>query len=446
MKSTLLKHTLSLSTLLLLSTSSLMAENSVTEIDTLVLYSQGAKDDSNGDIETKVNHLFTTTNKIYEDSGLNVTLNAVKIEKIEVEDTASTYDVLPNVRKDSEIQALRDSVGADEVVIYRSYANDGLCGLAYYNNGHQAYAYAHVTIDCGGYVTGHEVGHNMHLAHSAKQDPEAGYGRGHGVQDQFTTVMAYSQAYNGPKIYKFSDPALDCNGEPCGIEAGLDNEADAVKEILVQAPIIANFRERVIIDDKNDTEDDSNKPDNNSTDDNNNNDTSDLDTAKKAYEAQIVVVNDAKTELQALNTNIKTVRTNANAIYKTKSEELLTTFRAEKAAAKEVLTAELAKLRANYLTARTEKRAGTITAEQFKAIVAQITADKNSKKTAYKETVATKKADMNAKKTLLKEEKNASIAEAKATRTAFKTEVYLVEVQKLKALKKIYNDLLKANR
>ncbi|CAA6806867.1 MAG: Unknown protein [uncultured Sulfurovum sp.] len=446
MKSNLIKCTLGVTSLLLLNTSAAIAENNVTEIDTLVVYSQGAKDHSNGDIETRINHLFTTTNKIYEDSGVNISLNAVKLEQLNLDDNASTYDVLPEIHANTEIQALRNKVGADEVVIYRPYSNDGLCGLAYYNPGYEAYAYAHVSIDCAAYVTGHEVGHNMHLAHSAKQDPDSGYGRGHGVEDQFTTVMAYTGSYNGAKVYKFSDPKLDCNGEPCGIEVGLENEADAVKKILIQAPLIANFREHVVIDDSNDTEDNNNKLDNNNTNDSTDStDTTDLETAKKAYEDQIMVVDHVRAEMNILRANVKTVRTKAKATYQAEVEKLRTAFKTTKTTEHTALTVELAKLRERYLTARSERNAKTITSEQFTEIVTQIRSERTSKKADYKESISAKRVTLRAKIATLKEARIATIQEAKAIRTTFKTDVLFVEVQKLKELRKIYKTLLNAS-
>jgi len=436
MKSNIIKYGLTLSSLLILNSSLIHAENNVTSIDTLFLYSQGAEDNSNGDAETKINHLLTTTNKIYSDSRLNVELNSVKIHKIDLDDTASSYTVLGEVRQDATVQALRDEVGADEVVIYRPYANDGLCGLAYYNNGYQAYAYAHVTIDCAGYVTGHEVGHNMHLAHSAKQDPDEGYNRGHGVQDQFTTVMAYAQAYNGPKIYKFSDPDLDCNGEPCGIEPGLENEADAVREIQVQAPLIANFREHVVIDDTNDT-DDNNKPDDNNTND-------DLEAAKKAYEDQLLVVQNAKAELKNLRATIKTTRTTANTTFKTERQKLVTTYSTDVSTLKQTLTTELNTLKQQLITARADRTAKKITKDQYRAIVTEIRADRTALRTAYKTEVTEKKTKLKEDIQSLKEASTVAINEAKDAFTTYRTEVYLVEVAKLKELKKIYDDLLNA--
>jgi len=437
MRNKFFNFSLSLSSLLLLSVTTAFAESNVTTIDTLVVYNQGAIDVSNGDVETRINHLFTTTNKIYEDSGLNIELKAVKTQKFNLDETADSGQVLTDTRKNAEIHTLRDEAGADEVVIYRAYANDGMCGLAYVNRGNEALAYAHVTIDCPGYVTGHEVGHNMSLWHSAKQDPDAGYARGHGVQEQFTTVMAYTSAYNGAKIYKFSDPDLDCNGEPCGIEEGLDNEADAVKAILAQAPIISNFREHVVVD--------TNNSDNNNTDDNTDNNTSDLDAAKKAYDDQLLVVDNARTELNRLRTDIKTQRNAANTAFRAKIKEAFTTYRTERSTAYTELRTKYSELRSQYVTALKAYRAKTLSRSAFIATIRAIRAERRVTRTAYYAAVKPARTKLIEVIVAARAERRATIIAARDAYRAYRNDVYRVEITKLRELKKIYDDLLKAN-
>ena len=278
------------------------------ELDTLVIYSQGVSDKYSGDVETRVEHLIETTNKIYKDSGLNVTMNAVKIQQYDMNDSAKTGTVLKTILNDKTIAELRNKVGADNVVIMRPYAHDGLCGLAYQNNylndpeatWVEKYMYAHVTIDCGGYVVAHEVGHNSGLGHSEKQGSIGAYSyaRGYGVEDTFTTIMAYSGTYNGKKVYKYSSPLLECtdDGLPCGVEEGETNEADAVKALKQTLPLIEKFR--VHIDTR----------DNNITNTDNNETTDKLAIALKAYNKQKAVVLENLQKLKELQTNAKELR------------------------------------------------------------------------------------------------------------------------------------------
>jgi len=278
------------------------------ELDTLVIYSQGAADKYNGDVETRIDHLIETTNKIYKDSGLDVTMNAVKVQQYDMNDSARSGTVLGEIRTDPTIAKLRNEVGADNVVMMRPYAHDGVCGIAYQNNylrdpnatWVEKYMYAHVTIGCGGYVTAHEVGHNSGLGHSEKQGSTGAYkyARGHGVQDTFTTVMAYSGVYNGKKVYKYSSPLLECtNGLPCGIAEGEDKEADAVKALKQTLPLIEKFRAHI------------DNPDNNNTDNNGTTDGADkLAAALKAYNDQKTVVSDNLNKLKELRATSKELR------------------------------------------------------------------------------------------------------------------------------------------
>ena len=239
-------------------TSSVLA---TTTLDTLIIYSQGAADEYDGDVETRINHLVEETNKIYKDSGLDVTMNVVKMLQYDMNDSARSNKVLGAIRIDDNITQLRNKVGADNVVMYRPYAHDGMCGVGYQNNylSHDnatnwigTYMYAHVSIGCGGYVTAHEVGHNSGLGHSEKQGSTGAYpyARGHGVQDTFTTVMAYSGVYNGTKIYKYSSPDLECkDGLPCGIAEGEEKEADAVKALKQTLPLMESLKEHVVLND-----------------------------------------------------------------------------------------------------------------------------------------------------------------------------------------------------
>jgi len=228
-------------------------------VDALVLYSTGVERKYNGDEQTRIDHLIATTNKIYQDSGLDIQLNPVKVMHYDLDDEKESLDVLKDVQSDEAVKDIMDEVGADEVIIYRPYVNDGVCGVAYQNNVlgdpdraeyAKDYTYAHVSIDCSDYVTAHEVGHNMGLGHSAKQESVGAYtyARGHGVENNFVTVMAYQSAYNGEKIYKFSSPKLECNGLPCGVPEGEENEADAVKALIKTVPILASFREHKDVD------------------------------------------------------------------------------------------------------------------------------------------------------------------------------------------------------
>lgn len=230
-----------------------------TYVDVMFLYTAGVEREANGDVQTLIDHKVAVTNSIYANSGLDIVIRSVHAKKVTTSDTEKTNAVLNRMTNDRDefagIAEERKQHGADMVVMLRPYANDGICGLAWIGGygargnmtGYKKFMYSHTSMtSCGDYVMAHEMGHNMGLNHSRRQNPKGGtysYATGYGVDGQFVTVMAYFSAFSTySKIYRFSNPSLDCKGVPCGISQGdAINGANAVHALKTTVPQVARY-------------------------------------------------------------------------------------------------------------------------------------------------------------------------------------------------------------
>jgi peptidyl-Asp metalloendopeptidase len=248
---------------IVLSALTLPALAASTVVDVLVVYTDGAAALYGGDPTTRINQIFQVTNQIYADSGVNLEVRVAKTMKVSYTDDNAAETALNAItfNQDSAfsgVAAAREQYKADMVVLYRPFKQvHGSCGVAWVggsnggmSSGHKAYMFAHVAINsCGDFVTAHELGHNMGLKHSRKQDGVGGvfhYALGHGVVGSFTTIMAYQNEFNvdywDGKVYKFSNPEILCKNQPCGVDRNnTSTGADARYALNITGPQIANF-------------------------------------------------------------------------------------------------------------------------------------------------------------------------------------------------------------
>ncbi|GGP95588.1 leucine-rich repeat domain-containing protein [Shewanella ulleungensis] len=219
-------------------------DQTMAEVDVLILYTPGVNALYSDDPLTRIYHLISVTNQIYVDSGVFIHVNAVAIEEVDYSDSVYSNTALNDISFQNNtvfeyIPSRRYELGADMVILLRPYVDgDDSCGIAWANGSNGSVSdsrdlmYSHTSIDCGDYVMAHELGHNMGLMHSRRQNSYGAtfsFALGYGINYDFTTVMAYEGVFAASKIYKFSSPSLNCNGKPCGIDRNDPvNGADAV--------------------------------------------------------------------------------------------------------------------------------------------------------------------------------------------------------------------------
>ncbi len=229
-------------------------------IDVLAVIAHGA-DALYADPAGRVRHLVNVSNDILSSAGTRIELRLTHVARAAYPDGIGATDALDDLTFGSHeslapIAALRNATGADMTVLFRPYANDGYCGFAWVggqntmgnfaNPSEADYAYSVVSLNCSDYVLLHELGHNMGLVHSRRENPAGGsypHGAGYGVDGVFTTVMATPSAFNAPQLPVLSSASRTCIGYPCGVvHTDAVNGSEAARALEHVGAQIAAYR------------------------------------------------------------------------------------------------------------------------------------------------------------------------------------------------------------
>jgi hypothetical protein len=249
-------------------------------IDVMVVYTSEAANWA-GDILAVIDLAVQETNDSYANSGIIQRVRLVHAAQVSYTQSGSISTDLSRLRNTSDgymdqVHTLRNTYGADEVVLLVSYPSSNVCGIAYLMDPvgtyFESWAFAVVDVDCatGYYSFGHEMGHNMGARHDWYVDDTATpYGHAHGYLNYtsssnpypWRTVMAYNdechdQGYYCYRLPYWSNPTVSWYGAAMGVSEGTSTacaegiphpicDADNRKTLNKTAYTVANFRASV---------------------------------------------------------------------------------------------------------------------------------------------------------------------------------------------------------